>query len=205
MKLYTPNLKAVKFIGGFDKKLFEIGGRNLLTLKTDDIVVVSDLQALLLLRQPHFEKYDIESIFVNENTQDIKKVDSEMPVPCENIEQFIKTAVIDVIGRFKNEDYLICNAGNPGDNWRVPKDVFESTYRSHELVESGGTIKDVLIQDIIVDENQDIYTLPFLEDLESLELDDVKIACDFVDIKKGNFGIVKLKTLLQPYLKSKDS
>ncbi len=156
MKLYTPNLKAVRFIAKFDKKLFEIGGRKLLTLKADDVVIVTELQALLLLRQPHFEAVDIDTLFVNETKVVLTDADAQADLD-----------------------------GNPRlDN------------PSAEALKLQEALKD--------DEEQDEYKLPFAEDLESLTLDEVKLACDFVGVTKGNKGIDKLKALLLPHLPKKE-
>ncbi len=251
--IHTPKLAAVRFVGAFDKKLFEVGAKKLPILKKDDdnVVIVTELEASLFARTPHFEAVDIDALFVNENDSH-NVTDTELPVPCDNIEQFIKTAIIDVLGRYENGDYQVCNVGNQTDNWRVPKDVFESTYESNEIVgnfasdknqelsplkelstfeddkeelETYGklfginldkryaiedmysvlvshTLKDVEVKDLT--EEQDEYKLPFAEDIDTLDLDAVKLACDHVNITKGNKGIDKLKALLLPYLPKKE-
>jgi len=158
MKIITPNLSAIKFIGNFDKKLFEIGGRELPILKNSDVVIVTKLQAQLLLRQPHFEAVDINKVFVNENKQELETSET---------------------------------------------DTLEATENS-EIVDIGNDINnDEFIEDDDIE--QDTYTLPYLEDLEELDKDAVKLACQHLDITTGNYGVEKLKSFLEPHLKSKDA
>ena len=60
--IHTPGLSAVRFTGTFDKKLFELGGRvhPLLKAGEDNTVICTELQALLLSKQAHFEKVNLE-------------------------------------------------------------------------------------------------------------------------------------------------
>lgn len=62
--IHTAGLKAVKFIGDFQKRLFEIGGRQNILLNKDDIVIVNEVQSVLLIRQKYFEAVDINSVIV---------------------------------------------------------------------------------------------------------------------------------------------
>ena len=68
--IHTPGLSAVRFTGTFDKKLFELGGRvhPLLKAENENIIIVTEVQALLLSKQAHFEKVNLEDIFANEKT-----------------------------------------------------------------------------------------------------------------------------------------
>jgi len=68
--IHTPNLAAVKFTGNFDKRLFELGTKEIPVLKADDenIIIVSKLQAILLCKQVHFKKVDINEAFANKKS-----------------------------------------------------------------------------------------------------------------------------------------
>jgi|GEM_PF-3851713 len=118
--IHTPNLAAVKFTGNFDKRLFELGGRETPILKAQDenIIVVSKLQAALLCKQVHFEKVDIKEVFASKKSL--------------------------------------------------------------------------------------VYQAPFKEDLEHLSLEEIKTACLYFNITIGNKKIDTLKSLLLPFLESKD-
>lgn len=78
MKIHTPKLQAIRFVGDFEKKLFEIGARVLPILKKGDIVVVNEIEATMLLRQPHFTRVDINTIFGDENQEDKSETSSEV-------------------------------------------------------------------------------------------------------------------------------
>jgi len=67
--IYTAGLKAVKFTGDFQKRLFEIGGRENILLNKNDIVIVNEVQSVLLIRQKYFEAVDIDSIIVKPKTK----------------------------------------------------------------------------------------------------------------------------------------
>jgi len=118
--IHAPNLAAVKFVGNFDKRLFELGGRETPILKEQDenIIIVSKLQATLLCKQVHFKKVDINEAFAAKKSL--------------------------------------------------------------------------------------VYQAPFKEDLEYLSLEEVKTACLYFNITIGNKKIDTLKSLLLPFLESKD-
>lgn len=56
---------------------------------------------------------------------------TEISIPVQEECNYINTVV--AIGRFKNGDYEVCNDNNIDDNWRVPKDTFESMYIKREF------------------------------------------------------------------------
>jgi hypothetical protein len=88
--IHTPKLAAVRFIGSFDKKLFEVGARKLPILKKEDdnVIIVSELEAAMLIRQPHFERANIESLFIapneEESTNESKEETDEEKTPQED-------------------------------------------------------------------------------------------------------------------------
>lgn len=130
--IHTPGLSAVRFTGTFDKKLFELGGRvhPLLKAENENIIIVTEVQALLLSKQAHFEKVNLEDIFANEKTP--------------------------------------------------PSTETNST------------------------ETEEEYIPPFIEDLNSLSIDDLKKACAYFDITIGNKKIETLQSLLIPFLKNRE-
>ena len=125
--IHTPGLSAVRFTGTFDKKLFELGGRvhPLLKAENENIIIVTEVQALLLSKQAHFEKVNLEDIFANEKTPP-----------------------------------------------------------------STGTEEE--------------YIPPFIEDLNSLSIDDLKKACAYFNITVGNKKRETLQSLLIPFLKNRE-
>ena len=135
--IHTPGLSAVRFTGTFDKKLFELGGRvhPLLKAGEDNIVICTELQALLLSKQAHFEKVNLEDIFANEKTPPLTET---------------------------------------------------------EQTETNST------------EIEEEYIPPFIEDLNSLSIDDLKKACAYFDITIGNKKIETLQSLLIPFLKNRE-
>ena len=130
--IHTPGLSAVRFTGTFDKKLFELGGRvhPLLKAENENIIIVTEVQALLLSKQAHFEKVNLEDIFANEKTP--------------------------------------------------PSTETNST------------------------ETEEEYIPPFIEDLNSLSIDDLKKACAYFNITVGNKKRETLQSLLIPFLKNRE-
>ena len=130
--IHTPGLSAVRFTGTFDKKLFELGGRvhPLLKAENENIIIVTEVQALLLSKQAHFEKVNLEDIFANEKT--------------------------------------------------TPSTETNST------------------------EIEEEYIPPFIEDLNSLSIDDLKKACAYFNITVGNKKRETLQSLLIPFLKNRE-
>ena len=137
--IHTPGLSAVRFTGTFDKKLFELGGRvhPLLKAENENIIIVTEVQALLLSKQAHFEKVNLEDIFANEKTP-------------------------------------------------------PSTGTEPTGTEPTGTNST---------ETEEEYIPPFIEDLNSLSIDDLKKACAYFNITVGNKKRETLQSLLIPFLK----
>ena len=135
--IHTPGLSAVRFTGTFDKKLFELGGRvhPLLKAENENIIIVTEVQALLLSKQAHFEKVNLEDIFANEKTP-------------------------------------------------------PSTGTEPTGTEPTGTKEE--------------YIPPFIEDLNSLSIDDLKKACAYFNITVGNKKRETLQSLLIPFLKNRE-
>ena len=135
--IHTPGLSAVRFTGTFDKKLFELGGRvhPLLKAENENIIIVTEVQALLLSKQAHFEKVNLEDIFANEKTP-------------------------------------------------------PSTGTEPTGTEPTGTEEE--------------YIPPFIEDLNSLSIDDLKKACAYFNITVGNKKRETLQSLLIPFLKNRE-
>ena len=140
--IHTPGLSAVRFTGTFDKKLFELGGRvhPLLKAENENIIIVTEVQALLLSKQAHFEKVNLEDIFANEKT--------------------------------------------PPSTGTEPTGTEPTGTNSTEIEEE--------------------YIPPFIEDLNSLSIDDLKKACAYFDITIGNKKIETLQSLLIPFLKNRE-
>ena len=135
--IHTPGLSAVRFTGTFDKKLFELGGRvhPLLKAENENIIIVTEVQALLLSKQAHFEKVNLEDIFANEKTP--------------------------------------------------PSTGTEPTGTNSTEIEEE-------------------YIPPFIEDLNSLSIDDLKKACAYFNITVGNKKRETLQSLLIPFLKNRE-
>lgn len=141
--IHTPGLSAVRFTGTFDKKLFELGGRvhPLLKAENENIIIVTEVQALLLSKQAHFEKVNLEDIFANEKTP-------------------------------------------PSTEPEIPVEPTEPETNSTEIEEE--------------------YIPPFIEDLNSLSIDDLKKACAYFNITVGNKKRETLQSLLIPFLKNRE-
>ena len=140
--IHTPGLSAVRFTGTFDKKLFELGGRvhPLLKAENENIIIVTEVQALLLSKQAHFEKVNLEDIFANEKT--------------------------------------------PPSTGTEPTGTEPTGTNSTEIEEE--------------------YIPPFIEDLNSLSIDDLKKACAYFNITVGNKKRETLQSLLIPFLKNRE-
>ena len=73
--VHTPNLKALKYVGTFTKKLFEVRADKTAILEKGDIVLVDRISAMSLGRSKLFEKIDISELFDNEtSTLDISNL-----------------------------------------------------------------------------------------------------------------------------------
>ena len=150
--IHTPGLSAVRFTGTFDKKLFELGGRvhPLLKAENENIIIVTEVQALLLSKQAHFEKVNLEDIFANEKTPPSTETNST-------------------------------ETNSTGT---------EPTGTEPTGTEPTGTEEE--------------YIPPFIEDLNSLSIDDLKKACAYFNITVGNKKRETLQSLLIPFLKNRE-
>ena len=150
--IHTPGLSAVRFTGTFDKKLFELGGRvhPLLKAGEDNIVICTELQALLLSKQAHFEKVNLEDIFANEKTPPSTGTEPTGTEPTGT----------------------------------------EPTGTEPTGTESTGTKEE--------------YIPPFIEDLDSLSIDDLKKVCAYFNITIGNKKRETLQALVIPFLKNRE-
>ena len=155
--IHTPGLSAVRFTGTFDKKLFELGGRvhPLLKAENENIIIVTEVQALLLSKQAHFEKVNLEDIFANEKTPPSTGTEPTGTEPT---------------------------GTEPTGT--------EPTGTEPTGTEPTGTKEE--------------YIPPFIEDLNSLSIDDLKKACAYFDITIGNKKIETLQSLLIPFLKNRE-
>ena len=150
--IHTPGLSAVRFTGTFDKKLFELGGRvhPLLKAENENIIIVTEVQALLLSKQAHFEKVNLEDIFANEKTPPSTGTEPTGTEPTGT----------------------------------------EPTGTEPTGTEPTGTKEE--------------YIPPFIEDLNSLSIDDLKKACAYFNITVGNKKRETLQSLLIPFLKNRE-
>ncbi len=208
-KIHTPNLTVLEYTGDFTKKLFEVRSNKLPILEKGDVVIVDVMAAQSLKRRGYFKEISMDDLFVDESETEKNTQDAELPEPCDKVEQFYKTAIIEVLGRYENGDYQVCNVGNPTDNWRVPKEVFESTYESNGLKcreETQETeTQETETQDDGGDESQtQKEVIPFKEDIDSLSEEDIKKWCEHFKVKIGKKQINTLKGLLLPHLPSKE-
>ena len=160
--IHTPGLSAVRFTGTFDKKLFELGGRvhPLLKAENENIIIVTEVQALLLSKQAHFEKVNLEDIFANEKTPPSTGTEPTGTEPT---------------------------GTEPTGT--------EPTGTEPTGTEPTGTNST---------ETEEEYIPPFIEDLNSLSIDDLKKACAYFDITIGNKKIETLQSLLIPFLKNRE-
>ncbi|WP_418179767.1 hypothetical protein ACNSOO_04695 [Aliarcobacter lanthieri] len=208
--IHTPNLAAIRFTGDFEKKLFELGGRKYPILKpeNENIIIVTELQGSLLSKQVNFEKVDIDKIFVNKN-EDFKISD----LSEEEIEQFVNNYTS------TNGYVLVSSEESSMANVALEKlKEFMASYMPWELEDNNSNLEDIIIsllQGTLTKElnNEDInsttkdveFIPPFLEDLENLSNEEIKNACIHFGITVGNKKIDTLKSLLIPFLKSKDT
>jgi predicted nucleic acid-binding Zn-ribbon protein len=189
--IHTPKLAAIRFIGNFQKKLFEVGARKLPILSTGDIVIVNEIESTLLLRQPHFERVNIETLFVSENEEN----DEELEQNTTNTDENLVTEKIEMI---------------------TDKNELEALGREHGVEldrrESIENMKDDLAESL-AEKNETENTseetagsiLPFKEDLETLTEEEIKEACIKAGIKIGRKTIDTLKATLLPHLPSKEN
>lgn len=226
--IHTPSLSAVRYLGDFDKRLFELGGRVQPNLKADDenIIVVTELQAQLLSRNPLFEKVDINEIFVNKNES--SSFDTSY-LTDEQIEGFIKeysgtgkivaiedfnkvTSSLEKIATFLQDKISPEELGDINESIedKVIR-LLEKTLVKHESNTTNEVLKEVIASDnkenTSKDEQNDKheYNPPYLEDLDGLTLEEVKRACLHFNISVGNKRIETLKSMLLPFLKNKDA
>ncbi|NUW28987.1 hypothetical protein [Aliarcobacter butzleri] len=210
--IHTPSLSAVRYLGDFDKRLFELGGRVQPNLKADDenIIVVTELQAQLLSRNPLFEKVDINEIFVNKNESSSFDTSS---LTDEQIEDFNKvTSSLEKIATFLQDKISPEELGDINESIedKVIR-LLEKTLVKHESNTTNEVLKEVIASDnqenTSKDEQNDKheYNPPYLDDLDGLTLEEVKKACLHFNITVGNKRIETLKSLLLPCLKSKDA
>ena len=240
MKIHIPNLTLVKYIGEKERKLWEAKGVEKPLLKTGDGVLLSKIEATLLVRSKgrHFKVCENQKVnsgdFVNETNdenltkiQDLIKVqkynltdeymrglcnglicaesvfsdkdpDYIEPPEDENTQELKEQTPLKELSEFTDKDPLETYGKEFGIDLDKRKSL-EDMYA--DLV--AHTLKDVVVEDITEDEEQDVYMLPFVEDIDTLDLEAVKFACDHANITKGNKGIVKLKALLLPHLPKK--
>ena len=165
--IHTPGLSAVRFTGTFDKKLFELGGRvhPLLKAENENIIIVTEVQALLLSKQAHFEKVNLEDIFANEKTPPSTGTEPTGTEPT-----------------------------GTEPTGTEPTGT-EPTGTEPTGTEPTGTEPT---------EIEEEYIPPFIEDLNSLSIDDLKKACAYFDITIGNKKIETLQSLLIPFLKNRE-
>ena len=175
--IHTPGLSAVRFTGTFDKKLFELGGRvhPLLKAGEDNIVICTELQALLLSKQAHFEKVNLEDIFANEKTPPLTETEQTETEQTET-EQ------------------------TETEQTETEQTETEPTGTEPTGTEPTGTEPTGTNSTEIEEE----YIPPFIEDLNSLSIDDLKKACAYFDITIGNKKIETLQSLLIPFLKNRE-
>ena len=165
--IHTPGLSAVRFTGTFDKKLFELGGRvhPLLKAENENIIIVTEVQALLLSKQAHFEKVNLEDIFANEKTPPSTGTEPTGTEPT---------------------------GTEPTGTEPTETNSTETNSTETNSTETNST------------EIEEEYIPPFIEDLNSLSIDDLKKACAYFDITIGNKKIETLQSLLIPFLKNRE-
>ena len=150
--IHTPGLSAVRFTGTFDKKLFELGGRvhPLLKAENENIIIVTEVQALLLSKQAHFEKVNLEDIFANEKT------------PYSTETETTETETTET-------------------------ETTETETTGTETTETETTGTETTEED---------YIPPFIEELDSLSIDDLKKVCAYFNITIGNKKRETLQALI---------
>ncbi|MFY9075342.1 hypothetical protein OZZ08_10285 [Malaciobacter mytili] len=209
--IHTPKLAAIRFIGNFQKKLFEVGARKLPILSTGDIVIVNEIESTLLLRQPHFERVDIETLFVGENEENDDALQTENTDIKENsviekLETITDKNELEALGREHGVELdrreSIENMKDDLTESLAEKDETENT--SEEPAETQEQ-EEVTVETENTSEEPAEKVLPFKEDLETLTEEEVKEACTKVGIKIGRKTIDTLKATLLPHLPSKDN
>ena len=165
--IHTPGLSAVRFTGTFDKKLFELGGRvhPLLKAENENIIIVTEVQALLLSKQAHFEKVNLEDIFANEKTPPSTGTEPTGTEPT---------------------------GTEPTGTEPTETNSTETNSTETNSTETNST------------EIEEEYIPPFIEDLNSLSIDDLKKACAYFNITVGNKKRETLQSLLIPFLKNRE-
>jgi hypothetical protein len=203
--IHTPKLAAVRFIGSFDKKLFEVGARKLPILKKEDdnVIIVSELEAAMLIRQPHFERANIESLFIAPNQEestneskeetDEDKTPQEDGTPTPNQEEST-----DELKEETDEEKTPQEDGTPTPNQE------ESTNESKEETDEEKTPQEDGTPTPNQEESTDELKLPFKEDIETLTDEEVKYFCERFGVKVGKKRTDTLKAMLLPYLPSRE-
>lgn len=225
--IHTPSLSAVRYLGNFDKRLFELGGRVQPNLKADDenIIVVTELQAHLLSRNPLFEKVDINEIFVNES-QSVKVADLSEEELKSFIQEYssnngcylISTEEFNAVKEPLEKIKSFITENMPYELENTEESIEDKVIRllDKTLTQNESNTTNEVLKEIIASDNQentskdeqnkkDEYNPPYLEDLESLTLEELKTACLHFNITVGNKRIETLRSMLLPYLKSKDA
>jgi hypothetical protein len=222
--IHTPKLAAIRFIGNFQKKLFEVGARKLPILSTGDIVIVNEIESTLLLRQPHFERVDIETLFVGENEENDEVLQTENTDIKENsviekLETITDKNELEALGREYGVELdrreSIENMKDDLTESLAEKDetenTSEETAESQEQQETTEETAESQEQQETTEETENTSEetagsiLPFKEDLETLTEEEIKEACIKAGIKIGRKTIDTLKATLLPHLPSKEN
>jgi hypothetical protein len=209
--IHTPKLAAIRFIGNFQKKLFEVGARKLPILSTGDIVIVNEIESTLLLRQPHFERVNIETLFVSENEENNEELEQNTTNTDENlvtekIEMITDKNELEALGR---EHGVELDRRESIENMK--DDLAESLAEKNETENTSEETAESQEQQETTEETENTSEetagsiLPFKEDLETLTEEEIKEACIKAGIKIGRKTIDTLKATLLPHLPSKEN
>lgn len=226
--IHTPNLRALRYVGDFTKKLFEVRADKTAILEPQECVIVDRIAAQTLGRGKLFEEIDIAEIFGNDEipqergqNQDSDEAQNELhKIESFIMENFSECAGTDVafsdmvIGMLErslpveagsDEDKLTLGMVNPdsGDNPPPKPDVTEEDLTQKESGEENQTPESKEEKTSEPETQKEV--IPFKEDIDSLSEDDVKKWCDHFEIKKGNMRVDTLKSKLLPHLPSKES
>lgn len=226
MALHKPNLTLVQYTGEPDRSLWEIRTKNPVVLKTNDLILMDSVLSILMIKKHGFEIADEKLLnFVNES-QSVKVADLSEEELKSFIQEYssnngcylISTEEFNAVKEPLEKIKSFITENMPYELENTEESIEDKVIRllDKTLTQNESNTTNEVLKEIIASDNQentskdeqnkkDEYNPPYLEDLESLTLEELKTACLHFNITVGNKRIETLKSMLLPYLKSKDA
>lgn len=219
-KIHTPNLVLLKYVGKVPRRLWEVKGINIPTLEEGDGVLLPLVTATLLSRQKIFEisKDEGSIVFAGENhvfedigdlTEDeLEKLanSTSIIVPIENEKEDEKATILKPLEEFEDADALEVYGLTFGIDLNKAKTLEHMYQDLTDFVLNKSTDKEDDKKETITvtgvnseNENEKVevkYSLPKIEDIDTLSDEEVIEACKFLEIKVGRKKADTLKPLL---------